>query len=221
MSNNTLHEVKHHPLVVSLLEGANKFLGVIGYTEHGHRHANLVSNIAQNVLLRLKYTDRTAELAAIAGYLHDIGNVISRIDHGISASNIAIMVLRDIGVDPNEITEVVGAIGNHEEEFGDPVSAVAAALILADKSDVHRSRVRNPNMVMFDIHDRVNYAAEKSFLRVDADKRVISLELTIDTSISQVMEYFEIFLSRMVISRRAAKFLECNFNLVINDNKLL
>ena len=220
-STTTLNEVKKHPLVVSLMEGANRYLGVIGFTEHGHRHASLVSNIAQNVLTHLKYTERMAELAAVAGYLHDVGNVISRVDHGISSSNIAIMVLRDLNVDPNEITEIVGAIGNHEEEFGDPVSAIAAALILADKSDVHRSRVRNPNMVMFDIHDRVNYAAEKSFLRVDADKRIISLELTIDTTISQVMEYFEIFLSRMVISRRAAKFLECNFSLVINDNKLL
>ena len=220
-STTTLNEVKKHPLVVSLMEGANRYLGVIGFTEHGHRHASLVSNIAQNVLTHLKYTERMAELAAVAGYLHDVGNVISRVDHGISSSNIAIMVLRDLNVDPNEITEIVGAIGNHEEEFGDPVSAIAAALILADKSDVHRSRVRNPNMVMFDIHDRVNYAAEKSFLRVDAEKRIISLELTIDTTISQVMEYFEIFLSRMVISRRAAKFLECNFSLVINDNKLL
>ncbi len=220
-STATLNEVKKHPLVISLLEGANRYLGVIGFTEHGHRHASLVSNIAQNVLTHLKYTERLAELAAIAGYLHDIGNVISRMDHGISASNISIMILRDLNVDPDEITEIVGAVGNHEEEFGDPVSAVAAALILADKSDVHRSRVRNPNMVLFDIHDRVNYAAEKSFLRVDAEKRSITLELTIDTSISQVMEYFEIFLSRMVISRRAAKFLECNFSLVINDNKLL
>ncbi|MDD5259178.1 MAG: phosphohydrolase [bacterium] len=222
MSNNAdLAAVKKHPLVVSLLEGANRYLGVIGFTEHGHRHANLVSNIAQNVLSHLKYTERLAELAAVAGYLHDVGNVISRVDHGISSSNIAIMVLRDLNMDPDEITEIVGAIGNHEEEFGDPVSAVAAALILADKSDVHRSRVRNPNMVMFDIHDRVNYAAEKSFLRVDADKRIITLEITIDTTISQVMEYFEIFLSRMVISRRAAKFLECNFSLMINDHKLL
>ncbi|MBI5555782.1 MAG: HD domain-containing protein [Elusimicrobia bacterium] len=222
MSNNSaLAVVKKHPLVVSLLEGANRYLGVIGFTEHGHRHANLVSNIAQNVLMHLKYTERLAELAAIAGYLHDIGNVISRVDHGISSANIAIMVLRDMNMDPDEITEIIGAIGNHEEEIGDPVSAVAAALILADKSDVHRSRVRNPNMVMFDIHDRVNYAAEKSFLRVDAEKRIITLEITIDTTISQVMEYFEIFLSRMVISRRAAKLLECNFSLVINEHKLL
>ncbi len=220
-SNADLAAVKKHPLVISLLEGANRYLGVIGFTEHGHRHANLVSNIAQNVLTHLKYTERLSELAAIAGYLHDIGNVIGREDHGISAANIAIMVLRDLNMDPDEITEVIGAIGNHEEEIGDPVSAVAAALILADKSDVHRSRVRNPNMVMFDIHDRVNYAAEKSFLRVDAEKRVITLEITIDTTISQLMEYFEIFLSRMVISRRAAKFLECNFSLVINDQKLL
>lgn len=220
-SNATLAAVKKHPLVISLLEGANRYLGVIGFTEHGHRHANLVSNIAQNVLTHLKYTERLSELAAIAGYLHDIGNVIGRQDHGISAANIAIMVLRDLNMDPDEITEVIGAIGNHEEEIGDPVSAVAAALILADKSDVHRSRVRNPNMVMFDIHDRVNYAAEKSFLRVDAEKRIITLEITIDTTISQLMEYFEIFLSRMVISRRAAKFLECNFSLMINDQKLL
>ena len=220
MSAVTLEEIKNHPYIVSFLEAADRHMGAIGYTEHGRRHATLVANIAQNVLSHLGYKHRIVEMGAISGYLHDLGNVISRYDHGQAGAMIAFNVLRDLHMDPNEIAEIMGAIGNHEEQLGDPISEIAGALILADKSDVHRSRVRNPNMATVDIHDRVNYAAEKSFLRVDEKKRSIALELTIDTEISRVMEYFEIFLSRMVMSRRAARFLNCRFELIINGSKL-
>ena len=220
MDTITLEEVKKHPLVISFLEAADRHMGAIGYTEHGSRHATLVSNIAQNVLNHLGFKHHLVEMATISGYLHDLGNVISRFDHGQGGAMIAFNILRDLKMTPNDIAEIMGAIGNHEEEMGDPISEIAAALILADKSDVHRSRVRNPNMATFDIHDRVNYAAEKSFLRVDEKNKSIALELTIDTEISRVMEYFEIFLSRMVISRRAARFLGCKFELIINGSKL-
>jgi uncharacterized protein len=169
----------------------------------------------------LNYPERTAELAAIAGYLHDTGNLLHRVGHPMSGAMLALIELRQMGMDPAELAIIMGAIGNHEEDAGDPVSEVSAAIILADKSDVHRSRVRNPNTLAFDIHDRVNYAAQRSFVRVDNDHKTISLNVDIDTSISQVMEYFEIFLSRMLISRRAANFLGCNFELVINKVKLL
>lgn len=220
MAMVTLEDVKKHPYVIAFLEAADRHMGAIGYTEHGSRHATLVSNIAQNVLTRLGLKRHLVEMAAISGYLHDLGNVISRFDHGVGGAMIAFNVLKDLNMDPNDIAEIMGAIGNHEEEMGNPISEIAAALILADKSDVHRSRVRNPNMATFDIHDRVNYAAEKSFLRVDEKNKSIALELTIDTEISRVMEYFEIFLSRMVISRRAARFLGCKFELIINGAKL-
>ncbi|MFH1784449.1 MAG: phosphohydrolase [bacterium] len=216
----TLKAVKNHPYVIAFIEAADRHMGAVGYTEHGGRHANLVSNIAQNVLSHLGYKKRIVEMSGISGYMHDLGNVISRSDHGMGAALIAMNILQDLKMDPNEIAEIMGAVGNHEEERGDPISEIAAALILADKSDVHRTRVRNPNMATFDIHDRVNYAAEKSFLRVDDKKKSIALELTIDTEISRVMEYFEIFLSRMVISRRAARFLGCKFELIINGTKL-
>ncbi len=221
MDKISLDKVKNHPLVASFVEAANTYLGAIGYTEHGFRHVNLVSSVSQHVLGYLGYPEPLPELAGIAGYLHDIGNVINRNDHGHSGALIAMYILEDMGAEPMDVANVISAIGNHEEQTGDPVSPLSAALILADKSDVHRARVRNPNMISFDIHDRVNYAAERGFLRVDAAKRIISLELTIDTKISQVLEYFEIFLPRMIMCRRAAKFLNCEFNLEINETKLL
>jgi uncharacterized protein len=217
----TLDMVRADPYVLAYIRRADEQMGVLGYTEHGERHATLVSRIAYNILSRLGYPERTAELAAIAGYLHDTGNLVHRRNHPISSSLLAMLELRQLQMDPGEMAIVMGAIGNHEEEMGDPVSEVSAAVIIADKSDVHRSRVRNPNTLAFDIHDRVNYAAQRSFVRADNDHKTISLELDIDTSISQVMEYFEIFLSRMLISRRAANYLGCNFELIINKVKLL
>ena len=193
----------------------------MGYTEHGFRHVGLVASVAHNTLTHLNYPNPLPELAGIAGYLHDIGNVVNRQDHGQSAALIAMKLLGQMGATADEIAMIISAIGNHEEEIGEPVNPVAAALILADKSDVHKTRVRNPNMISVDIHDRVNFAVERSFLKVDGRKKVITLDLTIDTKISQVMEYFEIFMSRMIMCRRAAKFLDCNFELIVNERKLL
>ena len=217
----TLADVESHDGVRAFLSLADKYLGIMGFTEHGFRHAGLVSKIAFNVLHRLGHDDRTAELGAIAGYLHDMGNFVSRSMHSQTGASITYDLLRDLGMSYAEIGIVLGAIGNHEEEFGHPVNAPGAALIVADKSDVHRSRVRATDEASFDIHDRVNHAVEHSFLRVDPDAHTLTLELTIDTELAGVMEYFEIFLSRMVMCRRAAEFLECRFKIDINGTKLL
>jgi len=217
----TLEDVKRDPEVQAFITKANEYTGVIGYTEHGARHANLTSNIAGNVLRRLGHDERAAQLAGIAAYLHDIGNLVSRANHEHTGAVLADRILARLAMVADERAVVMGAIGNHEESHGEPVSAVGAAVILADKSDVHRSRVRNSDPATFDIHDRVNYAVEHSFLRVEEKSKTITLELTIDTAISQVMEYFEIFLGRMLMCRRAATFLGCDFKLQINGTKLL
>lgn len=216
-----LDDIKRDPEVEAYLTKANEYTGAIGYTEHGFRHATLVSNIAGNILRRLDREERMVQLAAIAGYLHDIGNLVGRVGHEATGALLASRILARLGMDPVELAVIMGAIGNHEEQTGDPVSDVCAALIIADKSDVHRTRVRNPDPTTFDIHDRVNYAVEHSFLRVDAPARSVTLELTIDTRLSQVMEYFEIFLPRMVMCRRAAQWLQCQFKLQMNGTKLL
>ncbi|KPJ59395.1 MAG: phosphohydrolase [Latescibacteria bacterium DG_63] len=217
----TLEQVRSHSKVRAFIEKADEQLGVIGYTEHGERHASLVANISSNILKRLGRRERVAELASIAGYLHDIGNVINREYHAQSGAIIALNVLNELEMDVEEVAEVIAAIGNHHEDQGQSVSDISAAIILADKSDVHRTRVRGTGMIQLDIHDRVNFAAKNSFLRVLEKKKLISLEVTIDTKISQVMEYFEIFLSRMIVSRKAANFLSCSFELIINGNKML
>ncbi|HHX86663.1 MAG TPA: HD domain-containing protein [Firmicutes bacterium] len=217
----TLEEVKAHPAVKIFIEKANQNLAALGYTEHGFRHCQLVSRVAGRILRELGGSSREVELAAIAGYLHDIGNVLGRLKHDVSGSLITLQILKELGMPLEEIAEVITAIGNHDEDEGQVVSRVAAALILADKADVHRSRVRNPDFSTFDIHDRVNYAVESSVLEICPQKRVITLCLVIDTGISQVMEYFEIFLSRMVMCRRAASFLQARFSLVINNAELL
>ena len=216
-----LDEVQADPGVLAYIQMGDDYLGALGYTEHGLRHANLVSHIAGNILRRLGYDERTAEVAAIAGFLHDIGNCISREYHGVSAALLARSTLVDLGMDFAEVAIVMNALGNHEEEIGVPASAVGAAVIMADKADVHHTRVRNTDPDTFDIHDRVNYAAKRSFLRVDDSTRTLTLEIDIDTEESQVMEYFEIFLSRMQICRKAAGVLEARFSLVINETKLL
>lgn len=217
----TLEEIKENHIVKTLIRVGNENLEVMGFTEHGFRHISLVSSIAYNVLRRLNLSQREAELAGIAGYMHDIGNVVNRSGHHLSGAILAYYILDDLGMCPDELFTVVAAIGNHDEQTGQPVNSVAAALILADKSDVHRTRVRSKKSIGIDIHDRVNYAVERSFLRVDAEDKHISLELDIDPQISPVMDYFEIFLSRMFMCRRAAKFLGCTFALEINGNKLV
>ncbi len=199
---------------------ADRVMDGLGFTEHGFRHANLTGNISRNVLDRLGHDERATTLAAIGGYLHDIGNLVSRAVHGQTGAILVQQILMD-RMEPQELAVIMGAIGNHEEEHGMTAGPVAAAVILADKSDVHRSRVRKEDTIEFDIHDRVNYAAEQSFLRVDSAARTITLELRIDTAISHVMEYFEIFLGRMIMCRRAAQQLDCSFHLDINGASLL
>ncbi len=217
----TLTEVKSNPLVDAYIARADEYLEVVGYTEHGRRHCGMVAQNAKNILLELGHSERQAELSAIAGYLHDIGNVFNRVNHPFTGAMLAHTLLLQMGMDPMEITQIVAAIGSHDEVSCEPINAVASGLIIADKSDVHRSRVRNPAMIKFDIHDRVNYAVDKSNLIVDKTKRVIRLELSLDTKISPVAEYFEIFLSRMLYCRKAAAFLDCQFNLVANGTDLL
>lgn len=224
-SNNnhkvTLEDIKKNEKVKIYLEKSNDYLGKIGYTEHGTRHASITASIAYNVLSHLKFSDREAELAAMSCYLHDLGNLIGREFHAQAGALLVLRILEDIGMPTEEIAQIVGAIGNHEDDVNEPSNAISAAMILADKADVHRTRVRNTDMITFDIHDRVNYACEHSFLNVSYENKSITLELTIDTKISQVAEYFEIFLDRMLSCKRAANFLGCTFGLVINKVKLL
>ncbi|MEJ5170511.1 MAG: HD domain-containing protein [Fimbriimonadales bacterium] len=216
----TLKDVKANPKVRRLIDGANEVMKAMGYTEHGHRHVGVVASITRYILEQIGAPQRDVELGQIAAYLHDIGNVINRIDHPISGANIAWTILNEMGMEPNEIAPILGAIGNHEELAGSPVSAISAALILADKSDVHFSRVQNPIMDTFDIHDRVNYAVQKSRVEVVPQEGTIELTLEIDTSYASVMEYFEIFLERMVACRRAAETLGLKFALRVNGVRL-
>jgi len=217
----TLEDVKKNEHVKVMIAKADEVLGVIGYTEHGQRHASLCANIAHNILVRLKHSEKRVQLAAIAAYLHDIGNVINRDYHAQIGAVLARDILLEMKMSLEDVMEIIAAIGNHDERDGYPISDICAAVILADKSDVHSSRVRTLEMIKQDIHDRVNYAAKSSFLRVEEDKGVITLEIKIDTSVSQVMEYFEIFLSRMIVCRRAAEFLKQKFQLEINGQRLL
>ncbi len=215
----TIEQVRRDPEVITFIRSANETLRTLGYTEHGQRHAGLVGTIGCDILERLGYEDRTCQLANIAGYLHDIGNMIHRENHALSGSIMAWQILSRMGMAPEECVTVINAIGNHEEERGFATTAVSAALIIADKSDVHRSRVQNPDIADFDIHDRVNYAATRSFVRVRAEDKIIALELQIDNEYAQVIEYFEIFLSRMTMVRQAVQFLGCEFQLIINDTR--
>lgn len=214
-------QVAKHPAISTYLQLADQFTANLGFTEHGQRHASLVGNIAYNILARLGHDARTAELAAIAGYLHDVGNVISRHNHPQSSALLVLPTLVELGMDPHDIGLVLGGIGNHEEELGHAVSPVSAAVVIADKSDVHYSRVRKDAQVEFDIHDRVNASTRHSFVRVDAEAKTITLELEIDTTISNVLEYFEIFLQRMMMCRRAAEGLDCIFGMTVNGNVLV
>ncbi|MFY9114423.1 MAG: HD domain-containing protein [Dethiobacteria bacterium] len=216
-----LDDIRKNHRVRVFIEKADKYLGQLGYTEHGFRHTELVARVARKIMLDLNFPTREAELAAIAGYLHDIGNVAGREGHDRAGAIIAMDILQSLGMPPEEVAEVVAAIGNHDESEGRVVNRVSAALILSDKSDVHRSRVRNPDISTYDIHDRVNYAADESRLLINREEKIITLQLNIDQKISHVMEYFEIFLTRMVMCRRAATFLDTRFNLIINGAQLL
>ncbi len=217
----TLKDVCQNEEVNALIKGAQKQLDALGYTEHGHRHISIVSKRAGDILQKLGYPERTIELARIAGYLHDIGNCVNRVDHAQSGAILAYEILKNMGMPVEERTEIMMAIGNHDEGTGTAISDISASIILADKSDAHRDRVRNPNLGTFDIHDRVNYAVTKSSLTLDAEKRIITLDLKIDTEICPVLDYFEIFMDRTMMSKYAAKYLKIWFSLVINDTKLL
>ncbi len=221
MDTVTLALIQDNIKVKTFIQKADDNLGALGYTEHGFRHCRLTGRAARRVIVELDGDSREAELAGIAGFLHDIGNVMGRREHDVAGAIMAMQILQELNMPLEEVADIAAAIGNHDEEEGRVVNKITAALILADKSDVHRSRVRNRDIATFDIHDRVNYAVEESRLNIDSEDRVITLALKIDTSISQVMEYFEIFLTRMVMCRRAAAFMDARFSLTINEVTLL
>jgi putative nucleotidyltransferase with HDIG domain len=217
----TYEIIKKDPAINTYITHADAALEVLGYTEHSYAHVTKVAVTAGQLLETLNYPPRTVELAKIAGYMHDIGNVVNRAEHSQSGAVMAFRILDRIGFEPEEIAIIVSAIGNHDEGTGVPVSAVAAALILADKSDVRRSRVRSKQIEAFDIHDRVNYSVTESRLCINDDQTQITLELTVDTQFSPVMDYFEIFMSRMIMCRKAAHALGLEFKLVINRQIML
>ena len=217
----TFEEIKHDPAVLTYVREADRALEALGYTEHSFAHVGTVAEKTGYILGTLGYDARTVELGRIAGFLHDIGNLINRVDHSQSGAIMAFRILDHLGFPPEEIAKIVSAIGNHDEGTGVPVSPLAAALILADKSDVRRDRVRNRELTNFDIHDRVNYSVTKSELKINEAHTLIKLKLQIDTHVGSVMEYFEIFMDRMILCRRAAEKLGLQFKLMINENQLL
>ncbi len=218
----TLEMVRENPLVAKYMNMGNAFIGTVGAIEHNWHHAQLTSQLSYDILYKLGYPIREAELAAIAGYLHDIGNLVNRYRHGLSGAIMAYRVLLGMGMDPEEIAIIMGAIGNHEEHaHGDTVNNVCAALILADKSDVNRSRVRKTDFASFTPRDRVNYAVTESRILVNEIEKTIVMMLEIDTDVCSVMEYFEIFLTKMLMCEHAAQHLHCEFKLMINKVRLL
>ena len=217
----TYEAIKQNAAIRTYIERADDSLKVLGYTEHSFAHVCKAAETAGGLLTSLGYDARTVELAKIAGYMHDIGNLVNRTDHSQSGAVMAFRILDNLGMDADEIATVVSAIGNHDEGTGVPVNAVAAALILADKADVRRSRVRNFDDVSIDIHDRVNYSVTASELVLNDTHTHLTLKITVDTHYSSVMEYFEIFLERMLLCRKAADHLGLVFKLIINEQQLI
>lgn len=217
----TYETVTKNEAIKIYISRADESLAALGYTEHSFAHVLHVAQMAGYILETMGYDERTVELGKIAGYLHDIGNLANRKDHSQSGAVMAYSMLNDMGCDPAEIATIVTAIGNHDEGTGVPVNAVAAALILADKADVRRSRVRNQDISTFDIHDRVNYSVVKSALKINEEKTLVKLKLTVDTKFGSVMDYFEIFLGRMILCRKAAEKLGLQFKLIINEQQLI
>lgn len=209
--------------VEAIMAMSEKQIEALGFTEHSRRHAGIVSKWSGDVLRALGMPEKEVQLAEIAGYLHDVGNCINRMDHAQTGAILAYKILTRLGMEPEDAAEIMMAIGNHDEQYGSPVSNLSSALILADKADVHKSRVKKPidNVYTANIHDRVNLAAERSYLSVDREGAVITLFIEIDTNICSVMDYFEIYFQRMKLCRRAAEFLKCRFSLVINGTALL
>lgn len=217
----TYETVKNSKAIQTYIIRADESLGELGFTEHSFAHVVHVAETAGYILETLGFDARTVELAKIAGYMHDIGNLVNRKEHSQSGAIMAWSILNDEDCDPGELATIVTAIGNHDEGTGVPVNAVAAALILADKADVRRSRVRNQNIAAFDIHDRVNYSVKKSVLKINEDKTIVKLKLTVDTKYGSVMDYFEIFMGRMILCRQAAEKLGLQFKLIINEQQLV
>ncbi len=217
----TYADVRSNTAIREYIKRADESLAALGFTEHSFAHVTKVAVTAAYILEQLGYSEEDIELVKIAGYLHDIGNLVNRVEHSQSGAVMAFRILDCMDMPPEDIATIVTAIGNHDEGTGVPVNAVAAALIIADKSDVRRSRVRNREIATFDIHDRVNYSVEDATLRLNPEKTEIILELKIDTEISAVMDYFEIFLTRMIMCRKAAERLGLRFKLVINGQKLI
>ena len=217
----TIEDLKQNEKIRTYIAKADESLIALGFTEHSFAHVTNVAANAKYILETLGYPQHDIELVQVAAYLHDIGNLVNRVDHSQSGAVMAFRILDDLGMDPADVATVVSAIGNHDEGTGVPVNAVAAALILADKSDVRRSRVRNTDIATFDIHDRVNYSVRKSLLKINEEHTIIKLKLTVDTHYSSVMDYFEIFLGRMTMCRRAAESLGLQFKLIINERPLM
>ena len=217
----TFEDVQNSPEIRELIKNAQKQLDVLGYTEHSQRHVSVVAERAAYILRTLGADEHRIELAKIAGYMHDIGNAVNRVDHAHSGAILAYQILNGLGMDIADVVEIVMAIGNHDEKTGTAVSDISAALILADKSDAHRSRVSKTDRSIFDKHDEVNYAVTHSDLIVDTEEKKVVLNLTIDTNICPVIDYFEIFMERTKMSKKAAKYLGLWFELVINVSILL
>lgn len=215
----TFEDIYEDPRIRVYIERADESLKAMGYTEHSYAHVNRVAAVAWDILTTLGYSEHDAELAKIAGYLHDIGNVINRVDHAQSGAIMAFRLLDEMGVDTEDVATIITAIGNHDEGSAYPVNPVAAALILADKTDVRASRVRNEDETTFDIHDRVNYSVKKAEVEIKKDD-CIRLKLTIDTDVCSVMDYFEIFMQRMLLCRKAAEVLKLQFKLEINRQQI-
>jgi metal-dependent HD superfamily phosphatase/phosphodiesterase len=221
LSKVTFAEIKHCEEISTYIRQADISLKSMGYTEHSFAHVTRCAEFASSWLLQLGGTEREAELARIAAYMHDIGNVVNRHGHAQSGALMAFRLLEKKGMPPEELAVVVTAIGNHDESSAYPVNAVAAAVILADKTDVRRTRVRNDDIAAFDIHDRVNYAVTRADTALDMEARTLTLDLDVDTEICPVMDYFEIFLNRMLLCRRAAAFFDVRFRLIINGSVLM
>lgn len=217
----TFEELKQNPEIRTYISVADRSLAALGYTEHSFAHVTKVAETAGYILKTLGRPDHEVELVRIAGYLHDIGNAVNRTDHSQSGAVMAFQILRDLDMEPEDLANIVTAIGNHDEGTGVPVDDLSAALILADKSDVRRSRVRNRDKATFDIHDRVNYSVKQATLKINEDRTNIKLKLHIDTKYGSIMDYFQIFLSRMNLCREAARKLGLEFKLIINEQTLL
>lgn len=217
----TYEQIRHDEAVKTYIRHADATLDVLGFTEHSFAHVGIVAEMAGYIMEKLEYPERMVELAKIAGYLHDIGNLVNRVEHSQSGAVLAFRILDRMGFPPEEIALIVAAIGNHDEGTGVPVNPIAAALILADKSDVRRSRVRGKDISKFDIHDRVNYSVTKSELKINSTHTIVKLKLSVDTHFSSVMDYFEIFMNRMLLCRQAAHTLGLEFKLIINEQQLI